>query len=43
MLADNIKMYLVEIKWGGVDWIGLSQDRDNWNALVKEALKLRVS
>jgi hypothetical protein len=25
---DNIKMDLVEIGWGGVDWIGLAQDRD---------------
>jgi hypothetical protein len=25
---DNIKMYLVETESGGVDWIGLAQDRD---------------
>jgi hypothetical protein len=24
---DNIKTDLVEIGWGGVDWIGVSQDR----------------
>jgi hypothetical protein len=24
----NIKMDLLEIVWGGVDWIGLAQDRD---------------
>jgi hypothetical protein len=24
----NIKMDLLEIGWGGVDWIGLAQDRD---------------
>jgi hypothetical protein len=23
---DNIKMDLVEIRWGGVEWIGLAQD-----------------
>jgi hypothetical protein len=28
MLVDNIKMDLLEIDWGGVDWIGLAQDRD---------------
>jgi hypothetical protein len=28
MLVDNIKMYRREIGWGGMDWIGLSQDRD---------------
>jgi hypothetical protein len=26
--VDNIKMDLVEIGWGGVDWIDLAQDRD---------------
>jgi hypothetical protein len=26
--VDNIKMDLLEIGWGGVDWIGLAQDRD---------------
>jgi hypothetical protein len=25
---DNIKMYLTEIEWGGMDWIDLAQDRD---------------
>jgi hypothetical protein len=27
---DNIRMYLREIGWGGVDWIDLAQDRDQW-------------
>jgi hypothetical protein len=26
--VDNIKMDLREIGWGGMDWIGLAQDRD---------------
>jgi hypothetical protein len=25
---DNIKIYLSEIGWGGMDWIDLTQDRD---------------
>jgi hypothetical protein len=36
--ADNIKIDLLEIGWGGVDWIGLAQDRDKWRALVDEPL-----
>jgi hypothetical protein len=32
--ADNIKIDLLEIGWGGVDRIGLAQDRDKWRALV---------
>jgi hypothetical protein len=30
--ADNIKMDLRGIGWGGMDWINLSQDRDQWRA-----------
>jgi hypothetical protein len=37
--VDNIKMNLVEVGWGDVDWIGLAQDRDRWRASV---LNLRV-
>jgi hypothetical protein len=32
--VDNIRMDLVEVGWGDVDWIGLAQDRDRWRALV---------
>jgi hypothetical protein len=32
--VDNIKMYLKEIGWDGMDWIDLAQDRDRWRALV---------
>jgi hypothetical protein len=39
---DNIRMDLVEVGWGDVDWIGLVQDRDRWRALVNSALNLRV-
>jgi hypothetical protein len=26
--VDNIRMDLLEVGWGDVDWIGLAQDRD---------------
>jgi hypothetical protein len=39
---DNIKMDLVEVGWGNVNWIGLAQDRDRWRALVNSVLNLRV-
>jgi hypothetical protein len=31
---DSIKTDLKEIGWGGIDWIGLTQDRDQWRLLV---------
>jgi hypothetical protein len=39
---DNMRMDLVEVGWGDVDWIGLAQDMDRWIALVNSALSLRV-
>jgi hypothetical protein len=40
--VDNIKMDLGEIGWGGVDWIGLAQDKDTWRALVEVVMNLRT-
>jgi hypothetical protein len=42
MWEDNIKMDLREIGWGGMDWIYLAQDRDQWKALVNTLMNLRV-
>jgi hypothetical protein len=39
---DNIRMDLVEVRWGDVDWIGLAQDRDRWRALVNSVLNFQV-
>jgi hypothetical protein len=39
---DNIKMDLVEIEWGGVNWTGLAQDRDKFRALLNAVMNLRV-
>jgi hypothetical protein len=36
--VDNIKMDLLEISWGGVNWIGLAQDMDKRRALVNVAM-----
>jgi hypothetical protein len=39
---DNIKIYLTEIRWCGMDCINLEQDRDQWRALVNTVMILRV-
>jgi hypothetical protein len=39
---DNIKLDLREIGWGGMDWIDLTQDRDQWRALVNTVMNLQV-
>jgi hypothetical protein len=39
---DGIKMDLTEIGWGGVEWIHLAQDRDQWRAVVNAVMNLRV-
>jgi hypothetical protein len=37
-LTDNIKMDLREIRWDGMDWIDLAQDRDQWRALANAVM-----
>jgi hypothetical protein len=39
---DNIRMDLREIGWGGMDWIDLAQDRNQWRALVNTVMNLQV-
>jgi hypothetical protein len=40
--VDNSKMDLREIRWDGIDWIDLGQDREQWRALVNAVMNLRV-
>jgi hypothetical protein len=40
--VDNIKVDLRVIGWGGMHWIYLFQDRDQWIALVSTVMNLRV-
>jgi len=39
---DNIKMDLKGGGWGGMDWLYLAEDRDNWLALVNAEIILWV-
>jgi hypothetical protein len=35
-------MALREIVWGGLDWIDLAWDRDQWRSLVNMVMNLQV-
>jgi hypothetical protein len=37
---DYICMDLREKGWGGMDWIDLAQDRDQWKAFVNKVVNL---
>jgi hypothetical protein len=39
---DNIRTDLREIGWGGMDWIGLPQDREQWRAVVNTVMNPRI-
>jgi hypothetical protein len=41
--VDNIRMNIGEVGWGDVAWIGLTQDRNRWRALVNSVLNVRVA
>jgi hypothetical protein len=41
--VDNIKIDLREMGWGGMDWIDLAEDRDQWKALVSTVMNIRVA
>jgi hypothetical protein len=40
--AEITKMDLREIGWGGMGWIDLDQDRDQWRTLVNTVMNFRV-
>jgi hypothetical protein len=40
--VDHMRMDLRDIGWGGVDCIGVAQDRDKWRAFVNAVMNLRV-
>jgi hypothetical protein len=39
---DNLKIDLGEIEWDGIDWIHLSEDRDNARDLVNTVMNFQV-
>jgi len=39
---DNIKIGLMEVECGDMDWIELTQGKDRWRALVNAVMNLRA-
>ena len=37
-----LKRDVKQVRWGGMDWIDLAQDRDRWRAVVDAAMNLRI-
>jgi hypothetical protein len=40
--VDKIKVDPRDIGWGGMNWIDLTQARDQWRALVNTLMNLRI-
>jgi hypothetical protein len=40
--VDNIKMNLIDIRWGGKDWLDLAKDRDQWKVLENTVMNFLV-
>jgi hypothetical protein len=40
--SGSIKYWETEIGWGGMDWIDLAQDSDQWRALVNRIMNHRA-
>ena len=38
---DNIKIYLKDVGWGGLDCVNVAEDNDRWRALVNAVMNLR--
>jgi hypothetical protein len=39
---DNIRMDLQEVGCGGMEWIGLVQERDRWREIMNAVMNLQV-
>jgi hypothetical protein len=39
---DNIRVDVREMGWKSVDWIHLTQDRDQWRSLVNTVMNVSV-
>jgi hypothetical protein len=41
-MEDDIRIDIREMGWEGVDWMHLSQGRDQWRTLMNTVVKFRV-
>jgi hypothetical protein len=38
---DNIKMDLIGVRWGSMEWMDVAQDMDKWRTFVNAVMNLR--
>jgi hypothetical protein len=38
---DNIKRNLEDIRWGGMEWVVVAQDKERWKTLVITVINCR--
>jgi len=39
---DNITMDFQEVRFEGMDWVDVAEDRDRWRTLVNAVMNIRV-
>ena len=40
---EDIKIYIQEVRCGGMNWVDVAQERDRWRAVVNEVMNLSIS
>jgi len=39
---DDIKIHLKQMQWEGMDWFGMAEDRDKWQAVSNVVMNIQI-